>query len=199
MAKRTIQECDLTKQEYDPDTTVSITIKAKGKSRGRSYDLSPEAASKLERQLVSGDPLPEGWDFTASVKDESRSSSRGRSSQTLGDLDDDPDAVLESDAQFVAEKKASLREHGVLGDDDSEEEEPREPSGDSPVGRALGATGDKCRHMNKGRIQTTMRGGKRFIYRKCTECRKDIPEQTSDAKEQYMSGRAPKGVRIRDL
>ena len=32
MAKRVIQECDLTKQEYDPADTVIITIKKKDKT-----------------------------------------------------------------------------------------------------------------------------------------------------------------------
>lgn len=56
-----------------------------------------------------------------------------------------------------------------------------------------------CRHINRGRIQTTLRQGKRFIYRKCKDCQKDVPEKTTDQKKQYMSGDVPKDINIRSL
>lgn len=63
MARRIINECDLTKKEYDPADTVQITIKA-GKKKGRTYELSPEAAEVLERALVSREAhmiVPQGY------------------------------------------------------------------------------------------------------------------------------------------
>jgi RNA polymerase-binding transcription factor DksA len=169
--------CDLTKLEYDPEETVVITIKKKGKSKGRSYDLSPEAASKLEQQLVAGAEaqLTENWSFLRDAVTTSLEKTKG---QTLEDLEDE-------ESQFIAEKRASLREEGVS------EEERRQPN----------APASKCptRHMNKGRIQTTIRDGKRFAYRKCNDCNADIPEQTAEQRKNYMSGKAPQGVNIRDL
>jgi hypothetical protein len=188
MAKRVIQECDLTKQEYDPDETVVITIKKKGKRQGRSYDLSPDAASKLEQQLVAGNEatLPEGWGF-ASAQPTQKNKRR-----TLEDLENE-DEDEEDDSGFVANKKAELRDQGVIGDDDEE----REPN--TALGQALGASGQKCRHINKSRIQTAMRKGKRYAYRTCNDCHKTIEEMTAENRRQYMTGKPPKGVKIKDI
>lgn len=190
MAKRIIQECDLTKHEYDPDETVTITIKKKGKRQGRSYDLSPEAAAKLEQQLVAGSEarLPEGWSFGA----------------TLGVIQDTPqlpDAVNTAGGTLeefsdnieaaVAQKRAELVASGGITD---EERLPEKPVLEEVVGSSNG-----CRHLNKGRIQTTMRNGRRFVYRKCSKCFADIPEMTSEEKRDYMSGKTPQDVNIRDL
>ena len=90
MAKRIIQECDLTKQEYDPDETVTLVFKKKGKTNGRTYELSSSAATKLEQQLVAGKEaaLEEGWGFT---KNNSRTprSMEETPVRTLGDLENE--------------------------------------------------------------------------------------------------------------
>ncbi len=185
MGKKQITYCDLTKQEIeDEDSLVIITIKKKGKTKGRSYDLSPDAAAKLEQQLVAGSDatLPEDWSFMSVP---AARSARGR---TLEDLENEP----EDDAKFVAAKRRELREAGVIGD-----ESPEEPT-EAPV---IDTTTSKCptRHMNKGRIQTTMKNGNRFIYRLCADCRKRIPEKTAGQKESYQNQKPEEGVNVREL
>lgn len=189
MAKRVIHECDLTKQEIDEDDVLfTLKLAKKGSRSNMTYELSSAAAEKLLAQLNGRDVLDKDWSFSngdyAPATEDSAPSRR----RTLEDLEADAVQEAEDDARFVTEKKAALREQGVLHD-----EEPREEPTDGPVGKALGAT-KGCRHMNKGRIQTTMRSGTRFIYRKCTDCRKDIPEMTSEVRQQYMNAKAPKGV-----
>jgi hypothetical protein len=197
MAKRVIHECDLTKQEIDEDDVLfTLKLAKKGSRTNMTYELSSAAAEKLLAQLNGRDELEENWNFT-SVQDFPVPPSDRKQRRTLEDLEAEAEEKIEDDSRFVAEKKAALREQGVLSDEETEE--PREEPTDGPVGKALGATTDQCRHMNKSRIQTTMRGGKRFIYRKCADCRKDIPEMTSEARQSYMKGKAPKGVNIRDL
>ena len=202
MAKRTIIECDLTKQEIEDEETVfTLKIAKKGKRNYQTFELSAEAAEKLLSQLNGRNELTEDWQFSkpgglhyppgvrsAEVYNQPEGSPPEK--RTLGDLD------VADDSSFVAEKKASLREAGVLGDED--DESPRE-SQDGPVAKAMGGASNGCRHINKGRVQVTMRDGKRFVYRKCNECRQDIPEKSADEKRDYMSGKAPDGVRIRDL
>jgi hypothetical protein len=191
MAKRTIIECDLTKQEYDPDETVTITFKQKNKARARSYDLSPEAAAKLEQQLVGGPKLTGEWGFFAQP---AASQGRGsRPARTVGDLD--TDAV--SAERTIADKKAELREAGVIPA--NVENKPQEAEV-SEVTEIVGGKKD-CLHMNKGRIQTTLRDGKRFIFRLCTECRARIPEMPLATKAAYLDGKVNKAddVNIREL
>lgn len=172
MAKRVIQECDLTKQEYDPDETVKITIKRKNKGAGRVYELSPAAASKLEQQLVAGPEamLPNDWSFGYSKPD-----AKTEEPQTLADFDDD---------QLVASKKSELREAGIL----REEEETTERTAVNDSG---------CTHMNKGRIMTTLQDNKRFVYRKCKNCNARVPEMTAEQRQQYMNGKVDPDVRIK--
>lgn len=87
MAKRTIQECDLTKQEFDPEKAVIITLKTKDK-KGRSYELCPDAAELLERALVSREAHTIISGTQASTK-------------TLGDTFD-----IDENDRLVAEKEA---------------------------------------------------------------------------------------------
>jgi len=192
MAKRVVQECDLTKQEYDPDETVTITFKHKGKARGRSYDLSAAAAAKLEQQLVGGPKLTEEWGFYAAQP--AASQARGpRPARTVGDLDRDPNEA----ERTIAEKKAELREAGVIPADAAGKPQEAEVS---EVTEIVGGKKD-CLHMNKGRIQTTLRDGKRFIFRLCTECRARIPEMPLATKAAYLDGKVNKAddVNIREL
>lgn len=187
MAKRVIQECDLTKQEYDPDETVKLTITRNGK-KGRTYELSADAANKLEQQLVGGPQLPVGWSFGGTVQ--ATVEDRPSGGKTLGDLE------AEDDAKFVASKKAELREAGVLTDE--QREEPQE----EVLAETLGApkNDNGCRHINKGRIQTTLKGGKRSVYRLCNDCRTRIPEMTAEERRSFMAGKvSDPDVRARDL
>lgn len=191
MAKRVIQECDLTKQEYDPDETVIITIKKKGKTKGRSYDLSPEAAAKLEQQLVadSGAELDEGWYFANGLAENQPVDLTPR------EPDKAPGTTFEevaaaTDEKMIAEKRAALKESGVTEDDREEDSTPE---------RALGTQSENgCKHLNKGRIQTTLRKGKRFAYRQCRDCNEKVPEMTKAEKQDYMSGKLPADIQLKD-
>lgn len=188
MGKRVIIECDLTKQEYDPDGTVTLVFKRAGKKAGRTYELSPDAAAKLEQQLVAGPKLPSNWIFAGFAEPES--APRARPKRTLEDLENEP----EDDSSFVAAKKAELKEAGVI------QETPREEPTEIVVSEALGAPkGSKCSHLNKGRVQTTLKGGKRFAFRTCKECRAKIPMATVEEKEAFMNGKLDSDVRMRDL
>jgi hypothetical protein len=202
MGKRVIQECDLTKQEYDPEETVTLVFKKKGKT-GRSYDLSPAAATKLEQQLVAGKEaiLPEDWQFGGSVSRRERTETAEggrRRGRTFEDVAGDD---VEDDSRFVREKKAELREAGVIHEPEEGQEQTREEPTESVIGEAVGApkSKDACPHLNKGRIQTTLRGGKRAVYRLCSDCRKRIPEMTTAAKDAFLNGKTDPDVRSRDL
>lgn len=119
MAKRTIIECDLTKQEIENEETIFVLkIVKKGKRNYQTFELSAEAAEKLLAQLNGRNELPDNWTFSnpgtlqypPGVRGGEGRSSRRR---TLADLEDEPvEAELkeEDDTHYVAEKKASLRE-----------------------------------------------------------------------------------------
>lgn len=174
MAKRVVQECDLTKQEYDPAETVTLVIKRSGKKAGRTYELSAEAASRLEQQLVAGSKLPESWGFGETVRTRAR---------TVADLETTP-AKEEGDDAFVAGKKREMKEEGV-------DLEPRErEEGQATILPNIAPSSD-CLHMNKGPIQTTLRDGDRHIYRTCKSCRGRIPERQKNDRESYLKTKAP--------
>ncbi len=175
MAKRVIQECDLTKQEYDPDETVTIVIKKKGKSTGRTYELSPTAAAKLEQQLVAGKEaiLGDGWSFSSqSCNNNSKSTKK----ITLADLEHE---IQEEEQPEIQQESLDVEE-----------------SLDSYVEQKVEQKKQElCTHLNKGRIQTTFKDGKRFIYRLCTGCHKRIEEKTASEKR-AVDDKVPDGFRI---
>lgn len=180
MARRTIQECDLSKAECDPEDIVKITIKKAGKKEGRTYELSSASAAKLEQQLVAGQPLGPDWIFSSSVPQTKNSQAK-----TLADLE-----AEETDEQFVVQKKRELKDAGIDLD--------REETIEEPV-FSLSSNDDDCRHINKGRIQTTLKNKRRYAYRTCKDCGKKLPEMTSDQRKEYMTGKVPEGIKITDL
>lgn len=186
MAKRIVQECDLTKQEYDPAETVTLVIKRSGKKQGRTYELSPEAASKLEQQLVSGNKLPTGWSFSgskASVENPWHEADTPIT-RTLADLDNDDDAL-------VAKKKREMKDEGV------DTSEPREKvEGQATVLPVLETDDSQCLHMNKGHIQTTLKDGERYFYRTCRACRRRIPEKSKEDSRSFMTAKPPADTRV---
>jgi len=190
MAKRVIHECDLSKQEISEDDTIfTLKLTKKGTRSNMTYELSSASAEKLLAQLNSRNELDDNWSFEAEVQEVFQPQ---RPKRTLGDLEDEVfEEPEESDAGFVAEKKAELREAGVI-------EEERELSSDTPVSKALGAV-DGCTHINKSRIKITMRGKKRFAYRNCIECGKEIEEASAEGKKSYMTAKAPKGTNVRSI
>lgn len=172
MAKRIIVECDLSKNEYDPEETVTIIIKRKDKSKGRSYDLSPESAMTLETQLVAGPQLDKNWRFVSVLKDNEYSG------KTLADLDKENTG----DAYVIAEKKAELKEAGIIDD------------------VVVENSTSSCSHLNKGRIQTTLRNNKRFVFRICKQCGNRIQELTAEDKTNYMKAKITESdIHIRDI
>ena len=108
--------------------------------------------------------------------------------RTLEDLENEP----EDDTKYVAAKKRELREEGIIND------EPREEA-EVPVMNLDTTSNCPTKHMNKGRIQTTMKNGSRYIYRLCTDCNKRIPEKTAGAKKLYRNQKPGKGVNVREL
>lgn len=186
MARRVVQECDLTKQEYDPEETVTLIIKRSGKKTGRTYELSSDAASKLEAQLVSGNKLDTNWGFGRGAASERTDPARGR---TLADLDTDQDDKTE-DASFVAKKKRELTEEGV-------DTAPRERQEDDATVLPGLASNSDCLHMNKGAIQITMvKGGERQFYRICKSCRGRVPEKAKGERSAYLGTKAPADSRV---
>lgn len=171
MAKRVIQECDLTKQEYDPDETVTIVIKKKGKSTGRTYELSPTAAAKLEQQLVAGKEaiLGDDWSFSSQSCD---NNSKSTKKITLADLEHE----VQEEEQPEVQQESFYTEESL----DSRIEQKKQ---------------ELCTHLNKGRIQTTFKDGKRFVYRLCTGCHKRIEEKTASEKR-AVHDKVPDGFRI---
>lgn len=182
MARRVVQECDLTKAEYDPADTVTLVIKKNGKKTGRTYELSPEAAARLEQQLVSGNKLSPEWGFVAGTAQTiDATPKRGR---TLGDLEDElEEDERQHDAAFVADKKADMR---------AESHEESEPAAIPE----LGADDSGCLHMNKGPVTATQRNGRRFIYRVCRECRRRIPVKPKEDRKAFLDAKAPSETRV---
>lgn len=189
MARRVVQECDLTKQEYDPAETVTLVIKRSGKKQGRTYELSAAAAAILEQQLVAGNKLPDGWGFGGGSR-QAPASDGGQRPRTLGDLDTDTEAdEKQSDSKFVAAKKREMQEEGV-------DTEPREKSDDQEtILPGIEGDGSGCLHLNKSPIQTTMVQGKRRIYRTCRDCRKRINEKTKNERTSFLGAKAPPDTR----
>lgn len=173
-----IQECDLTKREIpEGEDLVTVIIKKDGKRTGRTYELSASAAAKLEQQLIAGKEciLAENWSFGSS-------SSPIIEKRKLADFDVQED--IEEEEILEIEDKISAKKKEI---EDGEEEFIPAP-----------AIKNGCRHLNKGRIQTTLKDGKRFVYRLCVECRNRVPEITSQERTDYMNGKPPSDVNIRD-
>jgi len=194
MGKRIIHECDLTKQEFNPDEDqiFTLSIAKKGRKAPMKYELSASAAERLLAQLNGSKELDADWRFAREEPD-AMPEEGSTGPRTLGDLEYEQEES-EDDSHFVASKKAELREAGIL---EGEREEPEE----STIGKALGAAqvNNGCAHLNKGPIQTTLKNKKRFIFRVCRECRQQIPEMTAAEREQYLRGKTPEGVHQRDL
>ncbi len=186
MGKKSIIFCDLTKQEIlEGDEIVSITIKRQDKKSGRTYELSSEAAATLEQQLVAGKELQlqNNWFFsdkTSVILDTTKPVVISK----LGDLDDDE--------KFVAQKRRELTESGRLTE---EVELPSKPV----ISSVMDHNNDSCKHINKGRVETTLREGKRFAYQKCSACNKKIEVMSAESRKAYMNGKLPADINVRSI
>lgn len=166
MGKRQLFFCDLTKHELkEDDEMVILTLKRKDKKTSRTYEISSEAATKLEQQLVAGSEatLPKNWGFIKSDQD--------KPVLTIGDLEEDE----------VELKLNALREEGV------------------EITPTITNTSNDCRHINKGSIQTTLKNKKRFIYRTCTECGIQVPEMTTQQRQNYLKSKLPSDINMKEL
>lgn len=174
MAKRIIHECDLTKDEIkEDDTLFTLKISKKGTRANSTYELSSSAAEKLLAQLNGTEQLPNNWSFSGSKRQAAR---------TLGDLETDESFIQsKSDEQMIAEKRKQLTEAGV---DTTPQEVPDDGN---------------CRHINKTTIQTSLRNGSQYFYRRCKKCGREIPEMPADVRRGYTSEKPPTGVNIREI
>jgi hypothetical protein len=178
MAERRIQICDLTKREYDPSETVTLTIKRKGKTKGRTYDLCPEAADQLEQHLVS-----EAGTFTIFDKLPPEDPEVQDPPLVLDDLPEAANVDQEKldDAAFVAEKKRELADR--LEQNAAEDQKP----GPKPS--------EGCTHINRTRVKMTIRNGESYAYTNCCDCGGELPVRKKQDRESYMAARPPKGTR----
>ena len=194
MAKRQVVECDLTKQEVeDAGSLVTITIKAEGK-KPRSYDLSPEAAAKLEAQLTAtrDQKLDPNWNF----------SSGSRVSTTANAADFEPEQIttaasrrdgVKDDSAWVSEKKRELKRSGRT------KKEPEVKKEDIAIEVIANDDGSGCPHLNKGRVRMEIREDQQYAYHICRDCGNELPAMTLDQKQAFLQGRAPEGVQLRDI
>lgn len=181
MGKKSVVFCDLTKQEVEDDSAlVTIVIKIPGKKQGRTYELSAEAAAKLERQLVAGNKLDTNWSFNSSLRSPS---GEEQSPRTIGNLIDDDD-------QFISDKKREMRDEGI-------DLSPREKEEDQSIMLPeIAVDGSDCLHMNKGPVQTTLRNGERHFYRVCRACRGRVAEKLRDDRKAFLAAKPPAGSRV---
>jgi len=196
MAKRQVVECDLTKQEVeDAAGLVTITIKAEGK-KPRSYDLSPEAAAKLEAQLTATreHKLSADWQFATA------NSLRPAANAT----DFEPTAIVESsgrealakakdDDAWVHEKKRELKREKR-----THKEEPAKKE-NLAIEVVANDDGSGCPHMNKGRVRMEIRNDQQYAYHVCRDCGSELPAMTRVQKEAFIRGQPPEGVNVKDI
>jgi len=186
MARKVVYECDLTKREYDPDETVTITIKRGGKV-GRKYEISDEAAKLLEGQLTAGERLPEGWAFiseplftpASAALEAGRGASASARRLHLAEQADDAENRDEDDAlarKIKADHKERLEE-------ESPPEEEEEEKG--PVDQ------NDCPHMNRTRVQMT----ENSAYVNCKDCGAKLPLKKTSERDAEASAGAPRGSR----
>lgn len=174
MARRVVTECDLSKAEYDPAETVTLVIKKNGKKTGRTYELSPQAAAKLEQQLVSGSKLPDEWFFGGIT----------RSVRPNITIEEDlvPEEQEQSDEQIIAAKHAAREEV----------EEDVEPDSIPAIDPSI------CPHRNRSRTHMKMKNGERFAYKICKDCRKMVEVHKRDERIDYANGKVPSDINLKD-
>ncbi len=183
MASRTIQECDLSKTEYDPDSTVTIVFKRKGK-RGRQYDLSAESAETLEQAFVSTEahkivPVQRMSGHRQDGSSESRPDTEDLSTKrTVGDFD------IDSDDALIAEKERGRKEFNETLENHPEEIITVQP----PVTEEQ----ERCLHANKTPKRPKTVGKKRGFYQECKDCGKLIKARSMKSQRAYLAAQAPK-------
>jgi hypothetical protein len=154
MARRTVQECDLTKQEFDPEQVVTVTLKSPGK-KGRSYELSPTAAEMLEKALVSREAHEVtlvGIAKSTIVERPSFGNNQVvRRAATMADFDVDDELIARKDRERL-------------------EEESKTPGPSSEHKITAAAQESGCSHPSRTppRIETV--DGNRGFWQRCKDC-----------------------------
>lgn len=196
MAKRQVVECDLTKQEVeDAASLVTITIKAEGK-KPRSYDLSPEAAAKLEAQLTAtrDRKLSQDWDFaSASSMRPAANAVDFEPTEVRQSSDRETLTNVKDDDSWVHEKKRELKRGNR-----TRKEEPAKKE-EVAIEVVASDDGSGCPHMNKGRVRMEIREDQQYAYHICRDCGSELPAMTRVQKEAFIRGKPPEGVNVRDI
>lgn len=174
------------KTEYDPDETVTITIKQKGKRKGRSYDLCPEAAEALEQALVSKKP------HTVVVRGKKITEEVVRTAEMMYSDDDLPD-----DDAFISEKMA---QRAAENGDDTPPKSDMEVEAASErvaVGGGMTEDGAQCMHPNKTPPRNRTVKGKKGFWHVCKDCGALIKPISAKSREEYHRAKPPNGVNIK--
>jgi hypothetical protein len=174
------------KREYDPEETVTLTIKYKNKS-GRKYEISADAAKLLEAQLTSGELLPEGWSFQGTVLHsgetaeqdfypvESAAERRARLQQEADEAES-----RDEDNEIVKRIKKDHKDRLEETAEQDEEEGIPEPTEE-----------ENCPHMNRTRLHVT----ETEAYATCKDCGKKLPAHKTTERDAMASMKAPVGSR----
>lgn len=177
MARRIVNECDLSKREFDAKNAVTISLKSKNK-KSRSYELSPESAEALEKALVSREShsiIPE--DPQRLYRESEQKTNK--QPQTVGDLmEEDDDALV---ARKQKEREDFRKELPETDKDNSKESAKK-----------------TCSHMNKSRPTIATKKGKRGFWVKCLDCGIERPAASVSDREAFMSEDVPEGVRVKE-
>ena len=171
MGKRQLVYCDLCKVETDDLHLLSL--KKSGKKNTNKFEVCEDCTDKLQKQLVAGENAQE-WSF-ATV----RVVAETKPEIIYTDTEDDENNMRRLKDQERLETLSSM-------DIDPVEMETPPDSGD-------------CVHMNKGRVNLTMRNGKKFAYRICKQCRQQIPEHNLGSKDKYRNQKLEKDINLRSF
>lgn len=216
MARRTIVECDLCKQEVEDDGgLLKITIKKPKAKTGNAFEICPSCAEKVQTQLVASSDkrLNPEWAFVRPVSLRRMESMSDQIAEQEGPLDENDEQVAHVAAREQARRR---REKLADADFDSEslaapgtsqeaaevvqEEVSFGPSGERSRAVAGGpqtvqaSVGDpNCSHPNKtkpkfGQIRVAGEVQK-AMYRKCLDCGKALPMQTVEQRAAYGNSR----------
>lgn len=185
--------CDLSKLEYDPDTTVTITFKKAGRGgKVRRYDLSPESAAELEQALVGNVAHKLVPAAASTIKD--------KPSDPRKPPDNGDDIVRVGDAEFnidddelINKKEAERKAYNEQLDTEAM---PADEADDIEEAPKVTREQKECVHANKTPSRLKVVGGKRGFWRQCKECGKLIKAKSKRARAAYGKATAPEGTSI---
>ena len=175
--KKTVNLCDLCKEDFDESSSSKIVIKKGDKKDNHKFDICPSCIEKLETQLVSNQKLSQKWNFVNTVL-ELEIPERSIRRQNLESLDNDDLLINEKEEARIE----ALKEVPEIRD--------RITHSDNIV------PFDKtnCSHVNKSRemLGTIVKSDgskKKGFYRRCTNCGEQLPCPTMEEKANYMNAK----------